>query len=480
MQNRKASKPEDLARSGRVYELQAAFKGVADPRAERPTLLHEAAAGVNKPVIRWLLGQGWEATERTPDHEEPLHWIAAGRSQSIAVASLLLEHGATVNGQDANGNTALHAAATASDLKLVWLLMGAGWDPATKNRQGDTCLHLAGDARTTAYFAARASDIDVRDDKGQTALLRAAAHGNQEKARVLLEHSASAKHANLNGDTALHAARTSEVAQVLLNAGADIEACASDGATPLIRFCQRSHPSPLIHTVLQAGASAATTDHRGQAALHYLIRQCASTPFGRGDRYGEIMALSAANERSAASFAQTLIRHVREDPIARLESLPRETRETFLIGDGGITLLLAHGASLEEEAGKPSLLSVAAERESSWAMLHLLEAGANPNHVDQNGETPLHVTRRKEARHPTRFMVFDHPVSPSEILEAYGADPSRKNSQGRTPDDYKRISIKRGLPDWIYTRPLWGRDERNTELPWERLECRKARGTGSP
>lgn len=468
MQSKKASKPEDLARSGRLYELHAVLKDVADPRTELPTLLHQAAAGVNIPVIRWLLSQGWEATERTPDNEEPLHWIGAQRSQTIAAASLLLEHGATVNGQGASGDTALHAAAAANDLKLVWLLTGAGWDPETRNRDGSTCLHLADDARTTAYFAARARDIDVRDDKGRTALIRAAAHGNQEKARVLLEHGASAKHADLNGDTALHAARTSDVAQVLFDAGADTEARAADGATPLIRHCQRSHPSPLIHTVLQAGASAATTDHGGHAALHYLIGQCASTLFRRGDRYGEIMALSVANERSEASFAQTLIRHVREDPMARLESLPRQTREAFLIGDGGITLLIAHGAGLEEEAGKPSLLSVAAEQESSWAMLHLLEAGANPNHVDQNGETPLHVTRRKESRHHTRFMVFDHPVSPSEILEAYGADPSRKNSQGRTPDDYKRISIERGLPDRIYSRPLWGRDERNTELPWER------------
>ena len=386
----------------------------------------------------------------------------------MTAASLLLENGATVNCQGASGDTALHAAAAASDLKLVWLLMGAGWDPATRNRHGATCLHLAGNARTTAYFAARARDIDARDDEGRTALMLAAAHGDQEKAKALLGHGASAKHADLNGDTALHAARTAEVAQVLLNAGADIETCASDGATSLIRYCQRSHPSPLIHTVLQAGASAATTDHRGHAALHYLIRQCArSTLFGRGDRYGEIMALSVANERSAASFAQTLIRHVREDPIARLESLPWQTRETFLAGHGGITLLLAHGASLEEEVGKPSLLSVAAERESSWAMLHLLEAGANPNHVDQNGETPLHVTRRKEARHQT-FLVFDPPVSPSDILEAYGADSSRKNSQGRTPDDYKRVSIRRGLPDWVHSRPLWGRDEGNPVLPWER------------
>ena len=467
MRSKKASKPEDLARSGRLYELQAALEDMSDPRAQLPALLHEAAAGVNVPVIRWLLGQGWEATDRTPDNEEPLHCIAAGRSQSMAVASLLLENGATVNCQGASGDTALHIAAAASDLKLVWLLMGADWDPATRNRHGATCLHLAGNARTTAYFAARARDIDARDDEGRTALMLAAAHGDQEKAKAMLGHGASAKHADLNGDTALHAARTAEVAQVLLDAGAEINASALDGATPVLRYCQRSHPSPLIHTALRAGASAATTDHRGRSALHYLIRQRASTPFGRGDRYGEIMALSVANERSAASFAQTLIRHVREDPIARFESLPWQTRETFLAGDGGITLLLAHGAGLEEETGKPSLLSVAAERESSWAMLHLLEAGANPNHVDQDGETPLHVTRRKEALHQT-FLVFDPPVSPSEILEAYGAEPSRRNSQGRTPDDYKRISIRRGLPDWIHSRPLWGRDEGNSELPWER------------
>ena len=467
MQSKKSPRPEDLARSGRLYELQAALDDTATARVELPTLLHEAAAGVNVPVIRWLLNQGWEATDRTPDNEEPLHWLGAGRSQSIAAARLLIEHGATVNGRDANGDTALRAAAAADDLKLVWLLTGAGWDTASTNRHGETYLHLASDARTTAYFAARARDIDARDDEGRTALMRAAAHGNREKAKALLEHGASAKQADQNGDTALHAAFTAEVADVLLDAGADIEARALDGATPLIRYCQRTNASQLIHAMLLAGASAEKTDHSGHSALHYLIRECASPPFGH--RYGEIMALSVMNERSAASFAQTLIRHVCEDPIARLESLPWQTRGTFLsLLDGGITLLLAHGASLEERARRPSLLSIAAARESSNAILQLLEAGADPNHVDHNEDTPLHITRRKESQERGRFGIFDHPVSPSEILEAYGADPTRRNSHGLTPDDYKRLSIKRGMPVGYHVPPLWGPDEGYPDLPWNR------------
>jgi ankyrin repeat protein len=73
--------------------------------------------------------------------EGPLFWSAA--TGTLGVARLLVERGAVVNAQDAQGHTALHGAADGGHLEVVAFLLSAKADRTLRNRAGETAADLA-------------------------------------------------------------------------------------------------------------------------------------------------------------------------------------------------------------------------------------------------------------------------------------------------------------------------------------------------
>ncbi len=63
--------------------------------------------------------------------------------QQDDVVKLLLDHGANINLQNAEGNTPLHLAARNGKLSTVQLLMARGANPALANANGDVPITLA-------------------------------------------------------------------------------------------------------------------------------------------------------------------------------------------------------------------------------------------------------------------------------------------------------------------------------------------------
>ena len=59
------------------------------------------------------------------------------------VAPVLIRHGADVNAQESDGNTALIIASEKGDLEMVQLLLSNGVDVEVKNKKGMTALHAA-------------------------------------------------------------------------------------------------------------------------------------------------------------------------------------------------------------------------------------------------------------------------------------------------------------------------------------------------
>lgn len=55
----------------------------------------------------------------------------------------MLDAGALIDGTDANGNTALHAACQGGSLKAVKALLRRGCETNAQNRQGNSPLHYA-------------------------------------------------------------------------------------------------------------------------------------------------------------------------------------------------------------------------------------------------------------------------------------------------------------------------------------------------
>jgi len=84
----------------------------------------------------------------------------------------LLAHGADVNAQDGDGDTALHGAAQTGNVEIMERLLDKGADPNVKNKQGGTPLMWAavyGHQDAARLLLSRGADASLKDNDGITA-----------------------------------------------------------------------------------------------------------------------------------------------------------------------------------------------------------------------------------------------------------------------------------------------------------------------
>ena len=97
-----------------------------------------------------------------------------------------------------------------------------------------------------------------------------------------------------------------------------------------------------------------------------------------------------------------------------------------------------YGSPLSDEV---SALHIAAQYGALKAAEALLAAGANPNAIDKNGNTPLiSVAISTEDEQVAASMV--------ELLLKHGADPARRNYEGKNAADYRPLQSVGNLLAW--------------------------------
>lgn len=219
----------------------------------------------------------------TGDGATPLH-VAASRKWA-RLAAVLIENGADVDATTESGQTPLHLAAAAGAVEVAVLLAERGASLVATNEYGQTPLEVADTTvgfeleaqlrRRQAAAATRLPDLDVgklrevlgrplsataADEDGWTDLHYAAALNLPDLAAALLDAGADiaaplteslvlqhdrladvgvdfdADQPRMAGETPLHVAAlvgAREVAALLLDRGADVDARTNDGWTPL-------------------------------------------------------------------------------------------------------------------------------------------------------------------------------------------------------------------------------------------------------
>ena len=159
---------------------------------------------------------------------------------------LLLDHGAQVNLQNSNEDTALIVASQRCHTKCVECLLG----------RKDT-------------------DVNLCNRSGSSALMVAVQNGYSETAKLLLDHGAQPNLQNSNGDTALMMAsqggHTKCVEQLLLHEGIGVNLQNNKERTALMLASEKGHVTIIEH-LLEHDAKLEILDIRGCPALFHAVK----------------------------------------------------------------------------------------------------------------------------------------------------------------------------------------------------------------
>lgn len=299
-------------------------------------------------VVRILLDAGSPADSDDPYDITPL--MQASRYGHEEVAQLLLAHGADVNRRDHTGDTALHDAALARDAPLVELLLDAGADPRAVSRiLEETPLHVAAQYdQPQIVRLLSGADLEARDKEGRTALWRAAG----------LDHA--------------------ETVGVLLEMGADPDAKAKDGVTPIVAAASGSGAAAgrLVEPTADLDAAFSALVWGGHADL-------ARRLYERGAKVGGGSALAGAAVHPGPEMMLWLLAR---DPDLAAQG-PAALHEAAARGRADLAvLLLDRGVAVDARAkgGSTALLRAAGAGHPAVVRL-LLDRGADVSLHDAQG-----------------------------------------------------------------------------------------------
>ena len=155
----------------------------------------DAAERGDLEVVRTLLRDGADVNTAQSDGRTALHWAAI--RNDIEIARTLLYAGATARATTRlGGYTPLHLASRAGSAEVAGLILEEGADPNVFTSTGVTAMHFAADAdapAVVALLAAHGADVDARDTFSErTPLMFAAVRGAGDALGALLEAGADA------------------------------------------------------------------------------------------------------------------------------------------------------------------------------------------------------------------------------------------------------------------------------------------------
>jgi ankyrin repeat protein len=175
----------------------------------------------------------------------------------------MLDRGADPNARDAQGYSALYYAAAANEDRTVSELLldrGASLD-CTHPITGTTVLHCFSRnnwADLTARAIKASVAVDTPDAKGETALMAAVRAWASWSLEVLLDSGAQPNCQSACGDTPLHLAPYRSAVELLVSAGADIHVRNRKGETPLasrVAGATTLWDTEVAEALLEAGAN---------------------------------------------------------------------------------------------------------------------------------------------------------------------------------------------------------------------------------
>lgn len=268
------------ARAGSIDEALALLEMGADPHAmpvsaarDQRTVLMLAAIQPDLRLLRALIGAGVDLNR---SHAGLTPLLAAvrdsyhGRPDAVL---MLLANGADPRATDADGATALHAAARNADPSIAALLLDAGAEPDALDAQGVSALGVAaaqGNLELARFLLSRGAGCEPAG--GEPALLLATGGPDADPAMLglLLQHKAKVDARGRLGRTALHGAclhGNLAAVEALLATRAQPDPADDLGVTPLMEAARAGASACIRRLAGRGGIDPAARDQAGRNAL---------------------------------------------------------------------------------------------------------------------------------------------------------------------------------------------------------------------
>jgi len=230
--------------------------------------------------------------------------------------------------------------------------------------------------------------VRATDDDGRTALHHAATYGQVDIALILVDAGADIDAREKDGETPLHYAvwrSELDVTALLVEFRADLEIRNNWGRTPLLIVARETGNAEMARLLIDAGAEVNLRDEGGESPLDLAAWR------GFGDLVNLLLDEGAELPPSGSNQGQLLAMFAAEKGLDRLFGL---------CVDAGVALGLRN-----ENDG--SLLHSASQGGSTKVVARLLGAGFDPSERDRYGREPLHYAAEMGHQGVARLLL-DH------------------------------------------------------------------------
>lgn len=348
----------------------------------------------------------------------------------------------------------LHLAVKEGDRHKVELRLSAGDDPRKPVRHKLSPLHIAASVGVMDVADAllkAGAPIDDLCEMGLTPLFFAVQTGNPNIAGFFLDRGANIFHKNEHGYTPLHWACCAphpnfvgpvrvKMVNFLISQGADINAKTNDGKTPRDLALENKLEETIslldrhLGNVPKHAPAISKDSSDGDIVVHEQA-PAAFTPFlgtELSDLPKNLTPLFDAvkeGEPEKVQYALSQGENINEKMAGGIGLI----HITAITGVMSVTeMLLRFGVNVDETCDHNLTSMFLAVHRNNYNMVgYLVSRGANPNHRDAMGRTPLHWA----AAAPHERLEGGNRVKMVQMLLEQGADPSIKDQEGQTAED---------------------------------------------
>ncbi|MDR0409740.1 MAG: ankyrin repeat domain-containing protein [Spirochaetaceae bacterium] len=385
--------------------------------ADGNSALHYATRERYRGFTYFLLDNRADPNIKNTAGDTPLHETA--RIGDLEIMNALIEHGANVNIQDGQGNTAMHIAIPVDVHKAAFeLLLSHNANPNLRDRRGDSPLHIVialnRDADIIETLLRSGADVTMHNIEGKTPLYMAVEENRLSLLPPLLAYNSDIFAVTNENKTPFGFAMSSnrEALNYIITENTVVQSD-SNGNTPLIAAVQLGGDTEIIQRILDKNALINARNQDGDTALHIAVRQnnaaAGTLLITRGS---DIFAQNAKGESPIylTFYSPDTIREWMLTPIVLTardglgNTILHYATQWKL--DSAIALIASKGASLEAAnvTGETPLF-VAVKIDSASTVRALLNAGALIGGRDTLGNTALHTAVRWNAQAAANALI---------------------------------------------------------------------------